>query len=83
MTLAVKGRLSPGDQAWGQAMRGKTCGSTIWAEKCLSSQPGELLGVEGLQVFGLFAQADEFDGQAQFALDGHRPCRLCWCRRAW
>ena len=31
---------------------------------------GELFGVEGLEVFGLFADADEFDGQAQFFLDG-------------
>ena len=31
----------------------------------------ELFGVEGLQVVRLFAEADEFDGQAEFLLDRH------------
>ena len=31
----------------------------------------ELLRVEGLQVVRLFAEADEFDGQAEFLLDRH------------
>ena len=31
----------------------------------------ELFRVEGLQVVRLLAEADEFDGQAEFLLDGH------------
>jgi hypothetical protein len=31
----------------------------------------ELSGVEGLQIVRLLAEADEFDGQAEFLLDRH------------
>ena len=31
----------------------------------------ELFGVEGLQIVRLLAEADEFDGQAEFLLDRH------------
>jgi hypothetical protein len=31
----------------------------------------EFLGIERLQIFGLLADADEFDGEAEFLLDGY------------
>src|SRR6516165_715329 len=42
-------------------------GGTLSLKKCLR----ELFRVERLQVVRLLAQADEFDGQAEFLLDGH------------
>ena len=35
----------------------------------LEQSPRELLGIKGLQVVGLLADTDEFDGQTEFLLD--------------
>jgi hypothetical protein len=36
----------------------------------------ELLGIEGLEVFGSFAQADEAGGHAQLLVDRHQDAAL-------
>lgn len=49
----------------------------LWRKFCALNQSflkqrlRELFGVEGLQVVRLLAEADEFDGQAEFLLDRH------------
>jgi hypothetical protein len=44
-------------------------------ELFLKQRLRELFGVEGLQIIGLFAEADEFDGQSEFLLVSHPPNR--------
>ena len=43
---------------------------------CLKQRRGELLRVEGLKIIRLLADADEFDRQAEFLLNGNDHAAL-------